>query len=353
MNRLPPRPPQVLGWQGSPFQFVISVVNVSAALQLGMAGALFYGTELGAHLRPQLLRCPGQPQPGAFAAGCGAGTGARQGQAPWGSRCGASCRGCGLWGMLPSLRASCRALPRRAALRRRRGVPRGGRHAAGKLHAATGALLRPLPPRCCLRRGRGPGALRRTSTGSAARPSAHLDAPGGDPAARPPTPSCPCLQVRSELIVWPALTAILQLLPGEYSLADLLRSGRRSWPLLSPCARAAVQRRGAAPHLPARWAARCSVPAGSAAPVPREPPPSLAPNPALPAARCPAGTEGQSRAGAFNTMAAVLAVALFLPQLLLGWDSRESLQLMLPLAAGWVVFDVSALTAVLIRLNMP
>ena len=78
----------------------------------------------------------------------------------------------------------------------------------------------------------------------------------------------------------------------------------------------------------------------------------LPPNPAL-GCWLAAGTENQSRSGAFNTMAATLAAALFLPQLLFGWDSRESLQLVLPLAAGWVLFDVSALTAVLIKLNMP
>jgi hypothetical protein len=60
-----------------------------------------------------------------------------------------------------------------------------------------------------------------------------------------------------------------------------------------------------------------------------------------------------NKPGAFNTMAGALAAALLIPQLLFGWDSSACVQLALPLAAGWVMFDVSTLTAVLIKLGSP
>jgi hypothetical protein len=53
-----------MGWQGSPFAFVVSVLNLTLALQLGLAGALFYGTELGEHRRCSgtwPLRCGAPP----------------------------------------------------------------------------------------------------------------------------------------------------------------------------------------------------------------------------------------------------------------------------------------------------
>lgn len=96
--------------------------------------------------------------------------------------------------------------------------------------------------------------------------------------------------VRSEIVVWPVLGGLASLLPGEdgESMASVMGSG-----------------------------------AESAAEVP----------------------------GAINGMVGVLAAALLLPQLLLGWHQEECLQLVLPLLSGWVMFDLSATVALLIRLN--
>jgi hypothetical protein len=96
--------------------------------------------------------------------------------------------------------------------------------------------------------------------------------------------------VRSEIVVWPVLGGLASLLPGEdgEAMASVMGSGTES-----------------------------------AAEVP----------------------------GAINGMVGVLAAALLLPQLLLGWHQEQCLQLVLPLLSGWVMFDLSATVALLIRLN--
>jgi hypothetical protein len=89
-----PPAPQVLGWQGSPYQFVISVFNLMLALQLGLAGALFYGTELGAQQqgRPELCCArPGWPRAWASQLGVVPALASRRwhGAGPWSSCCSA------------------------------------------------------------------------------------------------------------------------------------------------------------------------------------------------------------------------------------------------------------------------
>ncbi len=46
-----------------------------------------------------------------------------------------------------------------------------------------------------------------------------------------------------------------------------------------------------------------------------------------------------------------VAVCSFLPQLVLGWDSSTSVQFVVPLTAGWLLFDIMYMAALLAKLS--
>ncbi|KAG2483562.1 hypothetical protein HYH03_017569 [Edaphochlamys debaryana] len=52
-----------------------------------------------------------------------------------------------------------------------------------------------------------------------------------------------------------------------------------------------------------------------------------------------------------SRMGVALAVAALLPQALWGWDSANTAQFVVPLAAGWAFFDVAYLVALLVKLD--
>lgn len=47
-----------------------------------------------------------------------------------------------------------------------------------------------------------------------------------------------------------------------------------------------------------------------------------------------------------------VAAAFLLPQLLWGWDQEACLQLVLPMAGGWFLFDITFCAALLYKLRM-
>ncbi|GIL83151.1 hypothetical protein Vretifemale_11961 [Volvox reticuliferus] len=54
---------------------------------------------------------------------------------------------------------------------------------------------------------------------------------------------------------------------------------------------------------------------------------------------------------ALTRLGLAVAVCSFVPQLLLGWDSASTVQFVLPLAAGWLLFDITYMAALLVKLQ--
>ncbi|PNW83187.1 hypothetical protein CHLRE_06g310350v5 [Chlamydomonas reinhardtii] len=59
----------------------------------------------------------------------------------------------------------------------------------------------------------------------------------------------------------------------------------------------------------------------------------------------------EESAATLSRLGVAVAVASFAPQLLWGWNTEQTLQLVLPLACGWVLFDVAYMAALLIKLG--
>ncbi|GLI59971.1 hypothetical protein VaNZ11_002029 [Volvox africanus] len=54
---------------------------------------------------------------------------------------------------------------------------------------------------------------------------------------------------------------------------------------------------------------------------------------------------------ALTRLGLAVAVCSFVPQLLLGWDTATTVQFVLPLAAGWLLFDITYMAALLFKLQ--
>ncbi|KXZ54506.1 hypothetical protein GPECTOR_4g571 [Gonium pectorale] len=59
----------------------------------------------------------------------------------------------------------------------------------------------------------------------------------------------------------------------------------------------------------------------------------------------------EDSATTLSRLGVAVAVCSIVPQLLWGWDTSTSLQFVLPLAAGWLLFDVMYMAALLIKLD--
>ncbi len=72
--------------------------------------------------------------------------------------------------------------------------------------------------------------------------------------------------------------------------------------------------------------------------------------PARACAQLPSSSREEVQSTA-NKLGVTLALAFLLPQLLWGWDSLETAVLVGPLCAGWIVFDLSYMGAMMLIIS--